>query len=106
MVECYIAKEAMEFCIEYLLGIDAIGIPSDRRNEWKLGKPMPGGQIVTIDLIYYCKHITTYWRIQQSSNLTLSKCYQFSHYGWFTYFILVTLTKFCLFNFIVSMWST
>lgn len=50
MVECYIAEEAMEFCIEYLLGIDAIGIPSDRRNEWKLGKPMPGGQIVTIDL--------------------------------------------------------
>lgn len=57
-------------------------------------------------LIYYCKHITTYWRIQQLSNLTLSKYYQFSHYGQFTYFILVTLTKFCLFNFIVSIWST
>lgn len=40
----------MLYCTEYLLGIDATGIPSDRRNEWTLGKPMLGGQIVTIDL--------------------------------------------------------
>ncbi|RVW27880.1 hypothetical protein CK203_084925 [Vitis vinifera] len=35
--ECYIAEEALEFCTEYLSGMDAIGIPSSMKDEWKCG---------------------------------------------------------------------
>ena len=37
ITECYIAKEAVEFCSEYLSDIDAIGIPASMKNEWKYG---------------------------------------------------------------------
>ena len=44
IAECYIAEEALEFCTEYLSSIDAIGIPSSMKDEWKYGKPLPGGR--------------------------------------------------------------
>ena len=49
IVECYIAEEALEFCTQYLSGIDAIGIPSSMKDEWKYGKPLPGGRAMTIN---------------------------------------------------------
>ena len=49
IAECYIAEEALEFCTEYLSGIDAIGIPSSMKDEWKYGKPLPGGLVMTIN---------------------------------------------------------
>ncbi|KAL6313128.1 hypothetical protein AAG906_019600 [Vitis piasezkii] len=48
IVECYIAEEALEFCTEYLSGMDAIGIPSSMKDEWKCGKPLLGGRAITI----------------------------------------------------------
>ncbi|KAL6337725.1 hypothetical protein AAG906_037319 [Vitis piasezkii] len=45
---CYIAEEALEFCTEYLSGINAIGIPSSVKDEWKCGKPLLGGRAITI----------------------------------------------------------
>ncbi|KAL6310976.1 hypothetical protein AAG906_019942 [Vitis piasezkii] len=42
IAECYIAEEALEFCTEYLSGMDAIGIPSSMKDEWKCGKPLLG----------------------------------------------------------------
>ncbi|KAL6320534.1 hypothetical protein AAG906_007613 [Vitis piasezkii] len=44
LVECYIAEEALEFCTKYLSGMDAIGIPSSMKDEWKCGKPLLGGR--------------------------------------------------------------
>ena len=49
IAECYIAKEALEFCTEYLSGIDAIGIPSSMKDECKYGKPLLGGRAMTIN---------------------------------------------------------
>ena len=49
IVECYIVEEALEFCTEYLLGINAIGIPNARNNECKGGKPLPGGYVAIVD---------------------------------------------------------
>ena len=46
--ECYIAEEVLEFCTEYLFGMDAIGIPSSMKDEWKCGKPLLGGRAKTI----------------------------------------------------------
>ena len=48
IVECYIAEEALEFCIEYLSGRDAIVIPFRMKDEWKCGKPLLGGRAITI----------------------------------------------------------
>ncbi|RVW18016.1 hypothetical protein CK203_112664 [Vitis vinifera] len=48
IAECYIAEEALEFCTEYLSGMDAIGIPSSMKDEWKCGKPLLGGRAITI----------------------------------------------------------
>ncbi|RVW72902.1 hypothetical protein CK203_056355 [Vitis vinifera] len=45
IAECYIAEEALEFCTEYLSGMDAIGIPSSMKDEWKCGKPLLGDKI-------------------------------------------------------------
>ncbi|KAL6315678.1 hypothetical protein AAG906_005769 [Vitis piasezkii] len=39
--------KALEFC-EYLSGMDAIGIPSSMKDEWKCGKPLLGGRAITI----------------------------------------------------------
>ena len=49
IAECYIAEEALEFYREYLSGIDAIGIPSSMKDEWKYGKPLPGVRTMTIN---------------------------------------------------------
>ena len=48
IAECYIAEEALEFCTEYLSGINAIGIPSRMKDKWKCGKPLLGGRAKTI----------------------------------------------------------
>ncbi|RVW61746.1 hypothetical protein CK203_065428 [Vitis vinifera] len=48
IAECYIVVEALVFCIEYLSGRDAIGIPSSMKDEWKCGKPLLGGRAITI----------------------------------------------------------
>ena len=48
IAECYIAEEAVEFCSEYLSTIDTIGILASMKNEWKYGKPLPGGRAINI----------------------------------------------------------
>ena len=48
-VECHDTKEALEFCIEYVLGIDAIRIPNVGNDECKGGKPLLGACVATID---------------------------------------------------------
>ena len=48
IAECYIAEEALEFCTEYISGMDAIGIPCSMKDEWKCGKPLLGGHTITI----------------------------------------------------------
>ncbi|RVW69554.1 hypothetical protein CK203_059352 [Vitis vinifera] len=49
IAECYITEEAIEFCTEYLSNVDAIGIPISANIDQKVGAPIPGGQVVTID---------------------------------------------------------
>ena len=49
IVECYIAKEAIEFCIEYLSNMDAIGVPGSTNVDHKVGAPILGGHITEID---------------------------------------------------------
>ncbi|KAL6315174.1 hypothetical protein AAG906_037406 [Vitis piasezkii] len=49
IVECYIAEEAIEFCIEYLSNIDAIGIPISAKIDQKVGAPILGCQVVAIE---------------------------------------------------------
>ena len=49
IVECYIVERALEFCTEYLPGINAIGIPNARNDECKGGKPLLGGYVATVD---------------------------------------------------------
>ncbi|RVW53301.1 hypothetical protein CK203_088512 [Vitis vinifera] len=56
IAECYIAEEALEFCTEYLSGMDAIGIPSSMKDEWKCGKPLLGGRAI-IFMIINCEHM-------------------------------------------------
>ena len=36
--QSYSVEEALEFCIEYISGMDAIGIPSSMKDEWKCWK--------------------------------------------------------------------
>ena len=48
IVECYIIEEALKFYTEYLSGMDAIGIPSNMKDEWKCEKPLLGGHAITI----------------------------------------------------------
>ena len=49
IVECYIAKEAIEFCIEYLSNMHAIGVPGSTNVDHKVGVPIPGGHITEVD---------------------------------------------------------
>ena len=49
IIECYIEKETLEFCTQYLSDIDAIGIPNARNDECKGGKPLPGCYVATIN---------------------------------------------------------
>ena len=39
IIECYIAKEAIEFCTEYLSNVDTIGIPVSVKINQKVGAP-------------------------------------------------------------------
>ena len=48
IAESYIAEEAIEFCIEYLSEVDAIGIPPKKYRS-DVGLPLPGGCVVRID---------------------------------------------------------
>ena len=49
IVECYIAKEAIEFCTEYLSNIDAVGIPGVLNIDRKVEAPLLGGRITKVD---------------------------------------------------------
>ncbi|KAF7154393.1 hypothetical protein RHSIM_Rhsim01G0019000 [Rhododendron simsii] len=52
IAESYIVEEAVEFCTEYLSGLDAIGIPTTRNmtvDNREIERPLPGGHVVTID---------------------------------------------------------
>ncbi|XP_052291954.1 uncharacterized protein LOC127900771 [Citrus sinensis] len=48
IAESYIAEEAIEFCIEYLSEVDAIGIPPKKYRS-DVGLPLPGGCVVRIN---------------------------------------------------------
>ena len=48
-VECHVTKEALEFCIEYLWGIDAIRILNVGNDDCKGGKPLVGACVATFD---------------------------------------------------------
>ena len=49
IAECYIAKEGIEFCTEYLSNVDAIGIPSSSNIDQKVGAPIFGGHTMKAD---------------------------------------------------------
>ena len=58
IAECYIAEEAVEFCSEYLSGVETIGIPAVRNNTTNnaaslnlitKGRPILGGTLVDVD---------------------------------------------------------
>jgi hypothetical protein len=58
IAECYIAEEAVEFCSEYLSGVETIGIPAVRNNTTNNaaslnliteGRPILGGTLVDVD---------------------------------------------------------
>ena len=51
IVECYIAEEAIEFCMEHLSNVDTSGIPIDPRIDHKIGTPLPGSFVMKVDLI-------------------------------------------------------
>ena len=51
IVECYSAKEAIEFCTEHLSDVDTIGIPIDPRIDHKIGTPLPGSSVMKVDPI-------------------------------------------------------
>ena len=49
IIECYLAKETVEFCIEYLSETYAIGIPKSNNYDNKFGRPITGGRSANID---------------------------------------------------------
>ena len=49
IVECYIAKECIEFCIEYLSNVGAIGIPNTSNIDQKVGVPIFRGHTMKFD---------------------------------------------------------
>lgn len=50
IAECYIAEEALEFCTEYLSGVETVGILNStvRSQGYPNGKPITGGCVVNI----------------------------------------------------------
>ena len=49
MVECYISEEAVEFCSEYMCGVEAIGINKPRNNSDVIDKGLRGkGTVITM----------------------------------------------------------
>lgn len=48
IAECYIAEEAIEFCSEYLSGVNTVGLPSRRNSE----EGSTRGTVVTVDPIH------------------------------------------------------
>ncbi|XP_058202686.1 uncharacterized protein LOC131317134 [Rhododendron vialii] len=52
IAESYIAEEGVEFCSDYLSGMDSIGVPVDRNTTFEdsaIGRPLPGGRVTAID---------------------------------------------------------
>ncbi|XP_028059523.1 uncharacterized protein LOC114263220 [Camellia sinensis] len=53
IAESYIVEEAVEFCAEYLSGVDAIGILSNRNmivdDDIEIGRPLSSGYVVIVD---------------------------------------------------------
>lgn len=56
IAERYIAEEAVEFCSEFLQGLDAVGVPigrnmrtSDDDDAIQDGKPIGGGNVIEVD---------------------------------------------------------
>ncbi|GMQ07389.1 hypothetical protein CsSME_00051595 [Camellia sinensis var. sinensis] len=53
IAESYIVEKAVEFCAEYLSGVDAIGILSNRNmtvdDDIEIGRPLSSGYVVTVD---------------------------------------------------------
>ena len=47
MVECYISEEAVEFCSEYMSGVEAIGISKPQNNSDGVDKGLRGNGTVT-----------------------------------------------------------
>ena len=48
IAESYIVEEAVEFCTEYLIGVESIG-NTCTRNKRNDDRPLPGGHVVAID---------------------------------------------------------
>ncbi|XP_024042746.1 uncharacterized protein LOC112099565 [Citrus clementina] len=51
IAEAYIAEEAVEFCSEYLSGVDAVGLPSRKNATYDysdMGYPLLGGKLETV----------------------------------------------------------
>ncbi|XP_060968728.1 uncharacterized protein LOC133036227 [Cannabis sativa] len=49
MVECYISEEAVEFCLEYIAGVEAIGISKPRTDPDEVDRGLRGkGKMVTV----------------------------------------------------------
>ena len=52
IAESYIVEEGIEFCVEYLSGMDAIGIPVDRNasfDDAEIGRPLRGDRVIIIE---------------------------------------------------------
>ena len=52
IAECYIVEEAVEYCLEYLSNMKAIGIPSMRNEcdgQESFGKPLPSSHVFRAD---------------------------------------------------------
>ena len=52
IAECYIAKEAVEYCSEYLSNMKAVGIPSMRNEcdgQESIGKPLSSSYVFRVD---------------------------------------------------------
>ena len=50
IVECYVAEEALEFCIEYLSNHEFIGLPPDCIVDYTIEKPLGGGNVKMVDV--------------------------------------------------------
>ena len=49
IVESYIAKEALQFCVEYLSDCDVIGLPTSCLIDFSIERPLGGVVVKVID---------------------------------------------------------
>ena len=57
IAHCYHAKEAIEFCIEFLVDLQSIGVPSIRNMTSNDGKTLGGGTVFEVeDLLWEQAH--------------------------------------------------